>query len=143
MFFRIVLLFSLSLSSMMFAEEPINANNPDIQFVREQLNLELNRQQQHVQELKKRATDRHFMPAYIDKLAFQNAIQMLDVKTSLYNNFINNPVLNNSQVRSLLVSIMRKEMITDGDLSALQNAANQAREQMRQQQQTQSQPPAT
>lgn len=117
------------------SDEPVNTSNPDVQNFQKQLQYELARSQQYLEDTKKRATSRSYAPAYIDKVALQNAIVMQDVKTTIYNNFYNNPVNTDSEVRRLVIALMRKEMITEGDLAALQNAADQARAKMRQQQQ--------
>lgn len=131
-FFRFISVLILT-SYSLIAAEATTLNSSEVQSFRGQLKAELNKAQKLVETTQARATSREYLPASIDKVAFENAIQMLDVKTSLYNNFINNPVIDNAQVRALLLAIMKKEMISEGDLSALQNAADQARASQRQQ----------
>lgn len=129
--FRSLCLFATLCALPLCAEEPQNIDNPNIQHFHQQLQLELAKAKQYLANQQKRATDRSLAPAYIDKVAFQNAIVMLNTKTTLYNNFYNNPVNADPEVRRLVIALMQKEMITEGDLSALQNAADQAREKMR------------
>ncbi|MBA3957207.1 MAG: hypothetical protein H0X51_02265 [Parachlamydiaceae bacterium] len=100
---------------------------------RQEMQIELQKAQIQVQDLQARATDRSHAPQSIDKVALANSIMMLDVKTSLVNNFTNNPVIRSPQVRNLLISILRKDLIMEGDLTALQNAANQERAREKQQ----------
>lgn len=72
---------------------------------------------------------------------YSNAVSMLDVKRILVNNFIGTPALQSAQVRDLLLSILKQELITPGDLAHLQSVVNaeKARMQPPPQQQTQTQ----
>jgi hypothetical protein len=56
-----------------------------------------------------------------------NDTVMLEVKETLYKNFINSPVTQDSQFQSKLLRIMNQTTITEDDLRELQRAADEAR----------------
>lgn len=84
-------------------------------------------QETRVKNLTARATDRSNAPLSFDKVALGNAMIMLDVKRTLVNNFWDNPVTQNTGFQQRLINILNKDLITEGDLSELQNAADQIR----------------
>lgn len=102
------------------------ASADDLQSFRLAMQNELLRAQDNVQQLEKRVADRHYAPQTTDKLALQNAIIMLDVKTTIVNKFSTGTAINDPAVREIILAILRKDMISAGDLVALQNTVNEA-----------------
>ena len=84
-------------------------------------------QETRVRNLTAQATNRSNAPMSIDKVALGNAMIMLDVKRTLVANFWDNPVTQNPGFQQRLLQILNKDLITEGDLAELQNAADQVR----------------
>lgn len=116
----------------------LNAQEDELQTFRLEMQRELARAQNNVQQLEKRVTDKHYAPQSSDKIALQNAIIMLDVKTTIVNKFSSGTTaINDPAVRQTILAILRKDMITAGDLTALQAVVNEAHRKEAQQQQPQ------
>ena len=58
---------------------------------------------------------------------FENAYTMLNVKQTLYNNFIDTPSIKSPRVRAKLLEIFRKTIITPADLSELERLVQEER----------------
>lgn len=58
---------------------------------------------------------------------FENAYTMLNVKQTLFNNFVGTPSIKSPLVQQKLLEIFRKDLITPGDLSELDALAKQER----------------
>lgn len=58
---------------------------------------------------------------------FENAYTMLNVKKTLYANFVNTPSLQSPLVRAKLLQLFQKDLITAGDLAELEALVKQER----------------
>lgn len=114
-------------------------SNPAVQNFQKEMQEQLKKQYQQVEQLKARATDRSYAPDYNSKLALQNAIIMIDVKTSLVNNFMYADSLQSPRVRTVLMQTLQKDMITAGDLAYLQSVVDEERPSVQSMIQTQQQ----
>lgn len=84
-------------------------------------------QEQRVKKLYEKATSQANVPMWADKLALQNAIQVLEVKETLYGNFVNTPSVENALIRDYLLKLFTKPDITEGDLAKLQAMVSENR----------------
>jgi hypothetical protein len=112
----------------------------DVQSFKLAMQNELTKAQDNVQQLERRISDRSYAPQTSDKIALQNAIIMLDVKTIIVNKFSTGTAINDLNVQETILAILRKDMITAGDLEGLQAAVNEAHR--KEAEQPQSQPQA-
>lgn len=115
-----VLFFSF-LSLSLFAEDP------DIERFKQLMQQEIVKAEERVAQMQKRATDKSYVPASIDKVAFRNAITMLEVKKILVDNFKDSPLLSSPKVRTTLYATLQKDFISESDLANLQNIVESER----------------
>lgn len=102
----------------------------DLDKFRAELKEEVRKADEKAQAMQKGIKLNKTSPMTIDKVAFGNAIMMLDVKKTLYTNFVNNPVIKSPAMQQALLTVMRKDIIQESDLAQLQNMADQVRAQM-------------
>jgi hypothetical protein len=105
----------------------VGVNASQLDSFHQALQKALTDQETRVRNLTAQATNRTNAPMSIDKVALGNAMIMLDVKRTLVANFWDNPVTQNAGFQQRLLQILNKDLITEGDLAELQNAADQIR----------------
>lgn len=116
----------------LFAEAPITQMNDinaqgtaqDIANFRQQMTDELNKQQKYIDQLAAGVMDTSISPMFINKVELGNALIQLDVKKTLVANFWNSTTLASPVLRSVLLQILKKDLITEGDLAYLQTVAD-------------------
>lgn len=101
--------------------------SPTIINFQRQLQEQLRLAEAHVKELSESVQSRSLAPAWTNKVEFQNALIMLNVKKTLVANFSNNPVIQSERMRGALLSLLQQDSITEADLIFLQNVANEER----------------
>lgn len=111
-------------------EKPV-VQQQDLSQFYQQLQNQIKQQEQRVKKLYEKATSHANVPMWADKLELQNAIQVLEVKETLYGNFVNTPSVQNASIRDYLLKLFTKPDITEGDLSRLQAMVNENRANMK------------
>lgn len=134
--FNIALMITVP-SGISAANMQATTQNQEIDHFNQQMQAEIDAAEKRVAEIQKQLTSNTTSPAYIDKVAFQNAITMLEVKKTLRNNFMNSPLLKSQAVRDTLLEVLKKDLITESDLAYLQSVAEQERANQAQQAQSQ------
>lgn len=102
-------------------------NSQDLQNFYSQLQSEIQKQTQLVNDLAKTIERRDVVTPDANVFRFENANTMLGVKKTLYANFYNTPSVQSPLVRQALLAMFKKEMITASDLAQLQAIVEQER----------------
>jgi hypothetical protein len=112
------------------ADTTYTITDAQLKAYQQQLFDEIKKQEQFVQSLQDEMARHDVVKTYADSARYENAVTMLDVKRTLVNNFVGTQSLQSPAVRSLLLSILQKELITPGDLAGLQNLVNSEKAKM-------------
>lgn len=80
--------------------------------------------QQKVAQLQQELASRETVQTFAKVAEYENAVQMLEVKRTLVNNFTGTVSLHSALVRQVLMGILQKDLILPSDLAYLQNTVN-------------------
>lgn len=92
-----------------------------------QLEAEIKKQQDLVKAIQDQAKRTDIILPGTIVTEYENALTMLNIKRTLYGNFVNTPAVESPEVRNALLAIFKKTIITPGDLSQLDALVQQER----------------
>lgn len=118
----------ISSSAALVAEERIEpVNERETQSFLSTLQNEIQKQQNLVNSIKQQIERKDVIIPQVINTQFENAYTMLNVKKTLYANFVNTPSIKSPAVQKKLLQIFQKDMITSSDLSELEILVKQER----------------
>lgn len=122
-----MLTLGLLLGGMANAEQNGRMSQWEQENFEQSLRLEIQKQQELVNSLKNQMMRKDIiLPGAINN-QFENAYTMLNVKQTLYNNFVGTPSIQSPLVQAKLLEIFRKDMIMPSDLAELEALVKQER----------------
>lgn len=130
----------IACSSLHAATETNSRNSVEIDNYLQNLQKEIQKQQTQVDALKNQLERTDVVtPGYV-VTQFDNAYTMLNVKKTLYANFVGTASIQSPIVRAKLLQIFQKDIVSPGDLSELQALVTQERPKYQNAQPTTGQP---
>lgn len=122
-----MLILTLLMGSALFGDQSQTLNQWEQNNFLQTLQQELQKQQGIVNDLKNQIARKDIiLPGAINN-QFENAVIMLNVKQTLYNNFVGTPSIQSPLVQAKLLELFRKDLITADDLAALEALVKQER----------------
>ena len=124
---KFILALGLITGGSLTADQSDQMNSWEQDNYAQSLRQEIQKQQDLVNSLKNQIIRKDvIMPGAINN-QFENAYTMLNVKQTLFNNFIGTPSIQSPLVQAKLLEIFRKDLISPGDLSELEVLVQQER----------------
>lgn len=117
----------MSVSALEAATKSDSSKSWEVQNYLQSLQNEIQKQQTTVDNLAASIERTDVITSSAINSEFENAYTMLNVKKTLYANFIGTPSLESPLVRAKLLQIFQKDLITPNDLSELQTLVQQER----------------
>ena len=127
---KLILSLGILTSPLLMADDSNPRNSMDDyqeQNFLQTLQAQIQKQQDLVNQLKAQIERTDIIAPGAINNQFENAYTMLNVKKTLYSNFVGTPSIKSPLVQQKLLQIFAKDLITPGDLSELEALVQQER----------------